>query len=70
MFLHVGADLAPEADRIAGGGGSLRKNVETLPGEVPGVLLTYCKSSILTSPGKKKRIQNYVDRISYSIKKS
>ena len=67
----MGAELAPEADRTAGGGGSLRKSRETLPGERSLVfsLLAASNQSLLLL-AKKKRIQNYVDRISYDIKKS
>lgn len=67
----MGAELAPEADRTVGGGGSLRKSRETLPGERSLVfsLLAASNQSLLLL-AKKKRIQNYVDRISYDIKKS
>lgn len=67
----MGAELAPEADRIARGGGSLGKNRETLPGESPlAFLLATSHQSLFLLAKKKKRIQNYVDRISYKIKKS
>ena len=67
----MGAELAPEADRTVGGGGSLRKSRETLPGERSLVfsLLAASNQSLLLL-AKKKRIQNYVDRISYDLKKS
>lgn len=67
----MGAELAPEADRTVGGGGSLRKSRETLPGErslVFSLLVASNQSLLLLA--KKKRIQNYVDRISYDLKKS
>lgn len=52
----MGAELAPEADRTVGGGGSLRKSRETLPGERSLVfsLLVASNQSLLLLAKKKE----------------